>query len=84
MNDELDRIMKRRERNTQAGPLTLRQKLDELDALAQNSNRLKQKINEAYKSHEEFVERRGENDKLLESLKKDILYTCSPTEPEGE
>ena len=84
MNDAMNRIKRRRERNTQVAPLTLRQKLDELDDLARNSAYLAQEINAAYKSHEELLERRRENDKLLVSLKKDILYTCSPTEPEGE
>ena len=84
MSDELDRIMKRRERNMQARPLTLRQKLDELDDLARHSAYLAQEINAAYERHEELLAQRQKNDKQIQSLKNDIRYNELPEPVDDE
>ena len=84
MSDAMDRIVRRRERNTQAGPWSLGQKLDELHDLGRNGACLSRAMIEAQETCERLAEDIKRNDILIQSLRNEILSKYNPSELEEE
>ena len=80
MNDAMERIA-----NTQLGVLTMRQKkLDELEDLGRTGAYLSQNLAEAEELCQRLAEDIQRNDKLIQSLKNEILSKHSPSELDAE